>query len=82
MQVADRELRAVGADEKTKFSVIGAKIKARECAEKDIMKTTCAWIHSDGYLTDLLLAILGIVGLPIREETVFLFVGYERVQGA
>ncbi|HEY6640039.1 MAG TPA: hypothetical protein VIY67_04845 [Nitrospiraceae bacterium] len=45
------------------------------------MKTACAWIHSDGYLADLLLAILGIIGLPIRDETVFLFVGYERVKG-
>jgi len=44
------------------------------------MKTVCEWIHSDEYLADLLLAILGIVGLPIRDESVFLFVGYERVQ--
>ena len=46
------------------------------------MKTACARIHLDGYLTDLPLAKLGIVGLPIRDQTVFLFVGYERVQGA
>ena len=46
------------------------------------MKTAFEWIHSDGYLAVLLLMMLGIVGLPIRDETVFLFVGYRRVQGA
>jgi len=30
MQMAKRELRAVGADEKLEFSVIGAKINERE----------------------------------------------------
>lgn len=51
-------------------------------AEKDIMKTACAWIHSNGYLAVLLLTVLRIVGLPIRDETVLLFVGSQRVQGA
>jgi len=44
------------------------------------METACAWIHSDGYLPVLLLMVLGIVGLPTCDETVFLFVGYQRVQ--
>lgn len=46
------------------------------------MKTACAWIHSNGYLAVLLLTVLRIVGLPIRDETVLLFVGSQRVQGA
>ena len=46
------------------------------------MEPACVWIHSYGYLEILLLMMLGITGLPIRDETVFLFVGYRRVQGA
>jgi hypothetical protein len=46
------------------------------------MEPACVWIHSYGYLAVLLLMMLGIAGLPIRYETVFLFVGYQRVQGA
>jgi membrane protein DedA with SNARE-associated domain len=45
------------------------------------METAYAWIHSYGYLAVLLLMMLRIVGLPIRNEIVFLFVGSQRVQG-
>jgi hypothetical protein len=46
------------------------------------MEPACVWIHSYGYLAVLRLMMLGIARLPIRYETVFLFVGYQRVQGA
>ena len=52
------------------------------CAETGIMEPACVWIHSYGYLAVLRLMMLGIARLPIRYETVFLFVGYQRVQGA
>jgi hypothetical protein len=44
------------------------------------METSCAGLHSSGYLAVLLLVTLGVVGLPIRDEAVFLFVGYQSVQ--
>ena len=46
------------------------------------MKTACAWIYYYGYLAVFLLVMLGIVGLPIPDETALLFVGYLSVQGA
>jgi hypothetical protein len=81
MQVAERELRQLARMRRRRFPSSEPKSKSANRAEKDIMKTACAWIPSDGYLADLLLAILRILGLPIRDETVFLLVGYERVKG-
>lgn len=46
------------------------------------MEAAFAWVHSYGYPAVFLVMMLGIVGLSIRDETVFLFVGYQRVQGA
>ena len=46
------------------------------------MEAACAWIHSNGSLVVLLLVGLEIVGFPIPDETVLLFVGVLRVQGA
>jgi hypothetical protein len=46
------------------------------------MKTAWAWIHSDGHRAVLLLVMVGNVGLPIQDEAVFLFVGYQSVQAA
>lgn len=80
MEVVERELMAAGAAQKMEFSVIGAKIKKRECEEKDIMKP-----HEHGLTRRISHGLapgdVGNVDLPNRDETVFLFVGYERVQG-
>jgi membrane protein DedA with SNARE-associated domain len=46
------------------------------------MEPACVWIHSYGYLAVLLLVMLEIVGLRIPHDTVLLFVGGLRVQGA
>ena len=45
------------------------------------MEAACAWIHSHEFLAVLLLVRLEIVGLPIPDETILLFVGVLRVQG-
>ena len=39
---------------------------------KDIMKSAFAWVHSYGYIAVFLLVMLGIVGLPIPDETLLL----------
>ena len=82
VQVEKREVKAFVGDEKREVSLIQAKINACES-------------HGEGYNGDrecratlieflriLLLVMMGAVGLPIRDEAVFLFVGYQRVQSA
>ena len=39
---------------------------------KDIMKSAFAWVHSYGSLAVFLLVMLGIVGIPIPDETLLL----------
>ncbi|HWF61969.1 MAG TPA: DedA family protein [Nitrospira sp.] len=45
------------------------------------METTLAWIHNYEYPAIVLLLMLGIVGLPIPDETLLLFVGYLSFKG-
>lgn len=45
------------------------------------METMLAWIHNYEYPAIVLLLMLGIVGLPIPDETVLLFVGYLSFKG-
>ena len=83
VQVVEREVREFVAGEKRELSVPEAKINARESyGEGYIMETACAGLHYFGFLGILLLVTLGIVGLPIRDEAVFQFVGYQRVRSA
>ena len=45
------------------------------------METMLAWIHNYEYPAIVLLLMLGIVGLPIPDETLLLFVGYLSFKG-
>ena len=45
------------------------------------METTLAWIHNYEYPAIVLLLMLGIIGLPIPDETLLLFVGYLSFKG-
>ncbi|MBS0180961.1 MAG: DedA family protein [Nitrospira sp.] len=45
------------------------------------METALAWIHTYEYPAIVLLLTLGIVGLPIPDETLLLFVGYLSFKG-
>jgi membrane protein DedA with SNARE-associated domain len=45
------------------------------------METMLAWIHHYEYPAIVLLLMLGIVGLPIPDETLLLFVGYLSFTG-
>lgn len=45
------------------------------------METMVAWVHNYEYPAIVLLLMLGIVGLPIPDETLLLFVGYLNFKG-
>ncbi len=45
------------------------------------METMFAWVHNYEYPAIVLLLMLGIVGLPIPDETLLLFVGYLSFKG-
>lgn len=45
------------------------------------METMLAWVHNYEYPAIVLLLMLGIVGLPIPDETLLLFVGYLSFKG-
>lgn len=45
------------------------------------METILVWIHNYEYLCIVMLLMLGIIGLPIPDETLLLFVGYLSFNG-
>jgi len=45
------------------------------------METILVWIHNYEYLGIVVLLMLGIIGLPIPDETLLLFVGYLSFKG-
>lgn len=45
------------------------------------MEMAFAWVHEYGYFAIFALLVLGIVGLPIPDETLLVFVGYLSFKG-
>lgn len=49
--------------------------------EEENVEIGFEWIHQHGYLAIFLLLLLGIVGLPIPDEALLVFVGYLSYKG-